>query len=142
MLTVVAAIIVDDGKVLICQRSRTDSFPLKWEFPGGKVEPGETPAQALAREVLEELGAPAIIGTEFLRVRHKYPEKKEPIQLIFLWTQMEAGSERNLQFEQLLWAAPGELKSFDFLEADWEVVRRLAVELSGADSATPRIRTE
>jgi len=56
MLTVVGAIIVNDGKVLICQRSRTDSFPLKWEFPGGKVEAGETHARALAREIMEELG--------------------------------------------------------------------------------------
>jgi mutator protein MutT len=142
MLTVVAAIIVNDGKVLICQRSRTDSFPLKWEFPGGKVEAGETPAQALAREVLEELGAHAIIGTEFLRVRHKYPEKKEPIQLIFLWAQLEAGSERNLQFEQLVWAAPAELKSFDFLEADREVVRRLAEELNASDAASNDNRSE
>ena len=142
MLTVVAAIIVNNGKVLICQRSRTDSFPLKWEFPGGKVEAGETPSQALAREVLEELGASATIGKEFLRVRHKYPEKKDPIQLIFLWATIEAGRERNLQFEQLVWAAPAELKSFDFLEADREVVRRLAAELGGADSATQRITTE
>ena len=67
MLTVVAAIIVNHGKALICQRNRTDSFPLKWEFPGGKVEAGETPAQGLAREVLEELGARATIGGEFLR---------------------------------------------------------------------------
>jgi 8-oxo-dGTP diphosphatase len=142
MLTVVAAIIVNHGKVLICQRHRADSFPLKWEFPGGKVEAGETPAQALAREVAEELGALATIGGEFLRVRHKYPEKKDPIQLIFLWATIEAGCERNLQFEQMVWAAPAELESFDFLEADREVVRRLAVELSGADSATPRIPTE
>jgi mutator protein MutT len=142
MLTVVAAIIVNDGKVLICQRSRTDSFPLKWEFPGGKVEAGETPAQALAREVLEELGAQAIIGTEFLRVRHKYPEKKEPIQLIFLWTQIEAGSERNLQFEQVVWAAPAELKSFDFLDADRDVVRRLAQELNTGDAASSDNRSE
>ena len=131
MLTVVAAIIVRDGKVLICQRSRTDSSPLKWEFPGGKVEAGETHAQSLAREVLEELGVPAIIGTEFQRVQHKYPDKKEPIQLIFLWAQIAAGSERNLQFEQVLWAAPSELESFDFLEADRDIVRRLARELPG-----------
>jgi 8-oxo-dGTP diphosphatase len=131
MLTVVAAIIVRDGKVLICQRSRTDSSPLKWEFPGGKVEAGETHAQSLAREVLEELGVPAIIGPEFQRVQHKYPDKKEPIQLIFLWAQIAAGSERNLQFEQVLWAAPSELESFDFLEADRDIVRRLARELPG-----------
>ena len=131
MLTVVAAIIVRDGKVLICQRSRTDSSPLKWEFPGGKVEAGETHAQSLAREVLDELGVPAIIGPEFQRVQHKYPDKKEPIQLIFLWAQIAAGSERNLQFEQVLWAAPSELESFDFLEADRDIVRRLARELPG-----------
>jgi 8-oxo-dGTP diphosphatase len=129
MLTVVAAIIVHDGKVLICQRSRTDSSPLKWEFPGGKVETGETHAGALAREVFEELGVPAIIGTEFQRVQHKYPDKKEPIQLVFLWAQINAGSERNLQFEQVVWATPSELESFDFLDADRDVVRRLAREL-------------
>jgi 8-oxo-dGTP diphosphatase len=138
MLTVVGAIIVNDGKVLICQRSRTDSFPLKWEFPGGKVEAGETHARALAREIMEELGAAATIGEEFQRVHHKYREKKDPIEIIFLWATIEAGRERNLQFEQIVWAAPAELESFDFLDADRDVVRRLAAELGGGESASLR----
>ena len=142
MLTVVAAIIVNGGKVLICQRSRNDSFPLKWEFPGGKVEAGETLRQALAREVLEELGVPAVVGAEFQRVRLQYPGKKEPIQLIFLWAQIEAGRERNLQFEQMVWAAPAELEQYDFLEADHEVVRRLTVELTAGGTVSRQTRIE
>ena len=70
-MLVVAALIEADGKLLVCQRRRTDSFGLMWEFPGGKLEPGETPAQALARELQEELGVEAKIGPEmFLSLIH------------------------------------------------------------------------
>jgi len=71
-------------------------------------------------------------------VRHKYREKKDPIEIIFLWATIEAGRERNLQFEQIVWAAPAELESFDFLDADRDVVRRLAAELGGGESASLR----
>ena len=72
MKQVVAALILKDGKVLVCQRTRHQSMPLKWEFPGGKIEDGEQPRDALRRELEEELGIDAQIGEEVARIRHDY----------------------------------------------------------------------
>src|SRR5713101_6636832 len=73
MKQVVAALIWDKGKVLVCQRTRHQTMPLKWEFPGGKIEEGEQPRDALRRELDEELGIAAVIGNEVKRIRHRYP---------------------------------------------------------------------
>src|SRR3979490_2310426 len=73
MKRVVAALIVKDGKVLVCQRTRHQTMPLKWEFPGGKIEEGEQPRDALRRELEEELGIIATIGDEGARIQHEYP---------------------------------------------------------------------
>src|SRR5262249_19173679 len=81
--TVAAALIVRNSKLLVCQRRRDDSHALEWEFPGGKVEPGESPEQALVRELREELGIDATIGKELFRARHRYPGSKVDLQLIF-----------------------------------------------------------
>src|SRR2546430_17335355 len=72
MKQVVAALILKNGKVLVCQRTRHQSMPLKWEFPGGKIEDGEQPRDALRRELEEELGIDAQIGEEVARIRHDY----------------------------------------------------------------------
>ena len=72
---VVAALIRRDGRILICQRPPRQSHPLKWEFVGGKIEPGETPEQALARECREELGIEVQVGGLFMEVTHDYPDK-------------------------------------------------------------------
>ncbi|HMK30787.1 MAG TPA: NUDIX domain-containing protein, partial [Terriglobales bacterium] len=72
MKYVVAALILRDGKFLICQRTKHQSMPLKWEFPGGKIESGEQPRDALRRELQEELGISAQIGDEVSRIRHVY----------------------------------------------------------------------
>src|SRR2546426_1113095 len=72
MKRVVAALILKNGKVLVCQRTRHQSMPLKWEFPGGKIEDGEQPRDALRRELEEELGIDAQIGEEVARIRHDY----------------------------------------------------------------------
>ncbi|MGH9783493.1 MAG: NUDIX domain-containing protein, partial [Terriglobia bacterium] len=69
---VVAALLFDKGRVLICQRSPDGQFPSKWEFPGGKIEPGEDPKEALRRELFEELGIRAEIGAEVWRTEHQY----------------------------------------------------------------------
>ena len=73
MKRVVAGLIVKDGKLLVCQRTRHQTMPLKWEFPGGKIEEGEQPRDALRRELEEELGILATIGDEVARIQHEYP---------------------------------------------------------------------
>src|ERR1700751_4257558 len=72
MKRVVPALIVKEGKILVCQRTKNQTMPLKWEFPGGKVEEGEQPRDALRRELDEELGIDATIGDEVARIRHEY----------------------------------------------------------------------
>ena len=125
-MVVVAAIIVRDGRVLACQRRRGGKFALKWEFPGGKVQAGESPEAALERELHEELNIRARIGVEIFRVRHRYAEMPEEVELIFFSAQIESEKLQNRIFEKLEWAEPAKLLELDFLEADRELVDRLA----------------
>lgn len=117
MLQVVAALLRREGKVLICRRTPRQAHPLKWEFPGGKVEPGETPSQALARELEEELGIGHARGDEIDRYQFEYPTKP-PIELIFFRVDVFEGEPRNLVFHEMQWVAPDTLEQFDFLEGD------------------------
>jgi 8-oxo-dGTP diphosphatase len=126
MIMVVAALIECDGKLLACQRRRGSRFGLMWEFPGGKIEPGESLEQALARELREELGVTARIGPEIYRVRHKYPEMKEGIELVFFAVSVNPAEVRNLDFEQIAWREPGSLPELNFLPADRELIDKLA----------------
>ena len=126
MLTVVAALIESGGKLLVCQRQRGARFELMWEFPGGKVQAGETLEAALARELDEELGVAATIGREMYRMQYAYPEMREPIELVFFAASAPAGEIRNLDFEQIAWQAPKVLTSMDFLPADRELIEKLA----------------
>jgi 8-oxo-dGTP diphosphatase len=125
MKQVVAALIVKDGKLLICQRTKYQSLPLKWEFPGGKIEPGEQPRDALRRELEEELGVIAEIGEEAARLRHVYP-KGGAVELRFYHVRAYCGEIENRIFRDVRWVAPAELPAYDFLEADAELVRDLA----------------
>ena len=113
MLQVVAAILEREGKILICRRTPQQSHPLKWEFPGGKIEPGETPHAALTRELHEELGILDAAGEEILRYRFAYPGKS-PILLIFLRVVSYTGEPRNLIFHEIRWepARPPRLLRF------------------------------
>jgi len=122
---VVAGVIVRDGSVLICQRQRGDSHPLKWEFPGGKVERGESPRMALARELVEELSLRAKVGPEIARYEHTYAGCP-PFLLIFYRVEEFDGEPANLTFEQIRWERPQRLPEYDFLEGDKDFVRRLA----------------
>ena len=124
MLQVVAAIIERDGRILICRRTPLQSHPLKWEFPGGKVEPGESPAAALARELEEELGIHGAAGDEITRYEYCYPGK-HPIELIFLRVTRFSGEPRNLIFHEMRWEAPERLATFDFVEGDRDFLRGL-----------------
>jgi len=125
--TVVAAIIKCNTKLLVCQRRRNDSHPLRWEFPGGKVEEGESCAQALVRELREELGVTATIGEEIHRTAYKYNELQNELLLIFFWASVEDSAIlQNLVFEKFEWADPTSLPGYDFLPADRELIGLLA----------------
>ena len=125
MKQVVAALILKDGKVLVCQRTRHQSMPLKWEFPGGKIEDGEQPRDALRRELEEELGIDAQIGEEVARIRHDY-KNGGAVELRFYVVNEYAGEMENRIFRDVRWAKRSELPSYDFLEADLELVKDLA----------------
>lgn len=127
-MVVVAAVISRNGRILACQRNRKDSFALKWEFPGGKVRRGEPPKAALARELREELGVGAKIGEEIFRKRHKYEQMKDEVELIFYGAELESPSIENRVFEAIEWVEPAALRSKDFLEADRELIEKLANE--------------
>ena len=124
-VAVVAAMIWQHGRILICQRRETDSFPGKWEFPGGKVESGEEPSAALGRELFEELGIRATIGEEVAQVEHQYPGRSA-VHLLFFTVQDFDGVPENRVFQQILWVSPQELSRFDFLEADRPLIGRIA----------------
>jgi 8-oxo-dGTP diphosphatase len=125
MKRVVAALIFKDGKVLVCQRTRHQTMPLKWEFPGGKIEEGEQPRDALRRELDEELGIDAEIGEEVSRIVHEYPGGGS-VELRFFVVHEYRGEIENKIFRDVRWARPSELPSYDFLEADLPLVRDLA----------------
>lgn len=127
MRVVVAAVIErEDRRLLIGQRRRKDTSPLKWEFPGGKVEPGETPENALARELHEELGVTMRRAIQIGRCQHKYARNDEILEIRFYAV---AIAEREIvprAFERVTWVLPKELGHYDFLEANEELTAQLA----------------
>jgi 8-oxo-dGTP diphosphatase len=120
-----AGIIHRERRVLVCQRREIDRHPLKWEFPGGKVEIDESPQQALIRELHEELQIQAMVGQELARYEHRYPSGGW-VRLLFFAVPNYAGEPQGRVFKQICWAALGELQKLDFLEGDLDFVRRLA----------------
>jgi 8-oxo-dGTP diphosphatase len=124
-MIVVAGLIWQTGNLLICQRRRGQAHELKWEFPGGKVEPGETYEESLRRELHEELGIEADIGLERYRTYHHYPGLYT-VHLIFFDIDAFQGQLCNHVFEQIRWAAPAVLPMFDFLDGDAELIVRLS----------------
>jgi len=123
-LMVVAALIERGGRVLIGQRKQGHSHALKWEFPGGKVEPGESPKQALERELREELGIEAEIGPEIVRYEYRYPGRR-PILLMFYLVNKFSGEPQNRVFERICWELPARLPQYDFVDGDFDFIRRL-----------------
>ena len=131
-MRVVAAVIErPDRRLLIGQRQRNDTSPLKWEFPGGKIEPGEAPEAALARELREELGATLRNCAEIARVTHKYADTVEDIEIQFFAAEIVEEVVAPTAFEQVHWVLPKELAAYDFLAANGPLV---------ADLATGRIK--
>ncbi len=125
MKRVVAGLIVKEGKLLVCQRTRHQTMPLKWEFPGGKIEEGEQPRDALRRELEEELGILAKIGNEVARIQHEYPNGGM-VELRFYEVREYQREIENRIFKDMQWASPKDLPTFDFLEADLTLVNDLA----------------
>jgi 8-oxo-dGTP diphosphatase len=125
MKRVVAALIMQKGNILVCQRTRHQTMPLKWEFPGGKIETGEQPRDALRRELEEELGIDATIGEEVARIQHQY-KNGGAVELRFYAVHEFKGELENRIFRDMQWADRKKLPSFDFLDADLELVKDLA----------------
>ncbi len=125
MKRVVAALIVKEGKLLVCQRTRHQTMPLKWEFPGGKIEEREQPRDAMRRELEEELGILATVGDEVARIQHEYPNGGM-VELRFFVVREYQKEIENRIFKDIQWADPKDLSKFDFLEADLTLIKELA----------------
>ena len=125
-MLVVAALIQSDEKLLVCQRRRGGAFELQWEFPGGKVQPGESLEAALQRELVEELNVSAQVGREVYRTQHQYPEMSEPVEVVFFAATAAPENVRNRVFERIEWRAPETLGELPFLAADRGLIELLA----------------
>ncbi len=124
---VVAAVIEREGKVLVSLRRPKGERASLWEFPGGKVEPGEGERAALARELREELGVRASVGEEYARVEHIYPDLQ--VELALYRCRLHAGEEPvPLACEQVRWVARRDLPGLPFCEADVPILTQLAEE--------------
>ncbi len=120
-----AGLIVQNDTVLICQRTRHQFFPLQWEFPGGKIEEGEQPRDALVRELDEELGIQAHVGEEVARIRHTYAHGGA-LELRFFVVPAFTGEIENRIFHEVRWVHRRDLPAYHFLEADQKLVRDIA----------------
>jgi 8-oxo-dGTP diphosphatase len=122
---VVAALMVRGEEILCCQRTEYQALPLKWEFPGGKIEREETPQQALVRELREELAIEATVGREVARYSHDYPNGASVVLFFYAVTSFE-GEPDGRVFEQIQWTERTLLPELDFLDGDIDFVHRLA----------------
>jgi 8-oxo-dGTP diphosphatase len=124
MIEVAVGIIHRNGLVLACQRRSTAKYPLKWEFPGGKLEPGETARDALIRELNEELEIVASPGPEFHRQEWDYGDSA--YRVYYYRVDLFHGEPVNRAFDQIRWVKPEELMAMEILEGNREIVRILA----------------
>ena len=122
---VAAALILRGGEVLIGQRRPDQPMALQWEFPGGKIESGESPEQALARELDEELGIQAVIGPRVTRIRHNY-RHGGAVDLQFFAVHEFSGEIENRIYSEVRWTRLEDLPGYDFLAADRGLIRDLA----------------
>jgi len=126
MLRVTCAIIIHNEKILICQRSNTMSLPLKWEFPGGKVEPGEDETRTIVREIKEELHLDIEVTKRLQPVEHDYPAFR--IRLVPFIAKMIGGELLLEEHADARWIAVNELNRYDWAPADLPIVEQLQVE--------------
>lgn len=122
---VVGAVIVKNGKILCAQRGPDKSLPLLWEFPGGKIEPGETPEVALQREIHEELKCEIAVGKQLEAVVHEYDFGV--VHLTVYWCRLTAGKPVKTEHEHLKWLEPEELPKLDWAPADIPIIEKLSV---------------
>ena len=125
-LVVACALLDADKRVLIAQRPQGKALAGLWEFPGGKVEAGETPKQALVRELREELAIEAVVGPEIARYEQA-TRRRSPLLLLFHAVDSYVGEPRGVTFEQIRWELPAKLPEYDFLDGDLDFIRRLAL---------------
>ena len=126
MVEVVAALIWDKDKFLICQRPENKARGLLWEYVGGKVEAGETKQEALIRECKEELDVTISVGDAFMDVIHEYPDIT--VHLTLFHAQIESGEIRLLEHNAVAWITPAEIPHYAFCPADKEINKRIAAE--------------
>ncbi len=123
-MEVVAALICQRGRLLVCQRSEAGLLPLKWEFPGGKVDAGESHEAALRRELREELGIEVRSAVEILRHKHGYPDGAV-VELRFYRVDDYEGAVENRVFQRILWVEIQRLDEIDFLAGDLPLIEKL-----------------
>ena len=126
MIEVVAALIWDNDKFLICQRPANKARALLWEFVGGKVEQGETKEQALIRECKEELNITLNVGEMVMEVCHDYPEIT--INLTLFNATILDGIPEKLEHNDIKWILPSEIPNYEFCPADTEIIKRIQIE--------------
>ena len=127
MTEVVAALIWDNDKFMICQRPATKSCALLWEFVGGKVEPGETKEQALIRECQEELAITLSVADAFMDIVHEYPDIT--VHLTLFNATIADGVPQKLEHNDIKWITPAEIPQYNFCPADTEILARI-IEVS------------
>ena len=123
MVEVVAALIWDNDKFMICRRPVNKARGLLWEFVGGKVEPGETKEQALIRECQEELNITLDVGSEFTNVIHEYPDIT--VYLTLFHATIKEGTPKLIEHVDLKWITPAEISEYEFCPADEEVLTKI-----------------
>lgn len=126
MIAVVAGLMVRDGKLLIARRPEGKHMAGKWEFPGGKIEKGESPERALERELEEELGVRTETGRIYHVIAHSYPDKD--VLLLFYRSVLVEGEPHPVEEAEVRWIAPEELRRFDWAETDASLVDRLEAD--------------
>lgn len=126
MVEVVAALIWDNGKFMICRRPQNKARALLWEFVGGKVEPGETKEQALIRECCEELAVNISVGGEFMNVTHEYPDIT--VHLTLFCATIKEDVPKLIEHSDLKWIVPEEIHNYEFCPADKEILQKIIEE--------------
>jgi 8-oxo-dGTP diphosphatase len=132
-LLVAAALIEYGGKILLARRRADVPYPLLWEFPGGKVEPGEDPKDCVAREIREELAIEVTAEGIYDVIFHRYPERY--VLILVYHCRWLSGEIQNLEVSEHCWASPADVVNFDLLPADIHLAQRISKEFSNGDTA-------